>query len=495
MKNFHDFRHNFYYELLYDVFSPKTKPKSRMIYECHNQNQLVKLFIILIPILIILLFGLQNTFAENYESFSVGDGIRLAYSPHFDLNGLRLALIVDREINLVQIDFNPYSFNQTKSGTIAFILPYQGTLEKSTGWEMKSFERNTIFVKHYQCSELEPCFAFPREFINFQVDGKIDTKKLSHHIVNFEIQNSSPSSTEEYDYILSFRDDREHFELGFTEIKNGKAILIIENTAYNLKENPTAKYDRFGNTGTGYENKQFVWDISKIGYVAAEYDVDVEPDISPTDFLVMEPEVKEAVGIVWSDYILPIILGIIGTLLGAYLWYNFSRHLKGNLKIDLVKFRTYDFHGMNICRISGRISSSYERVLNDVDVTVEVKKDNKLIKMKSFTHNRDRQGEKNDEKLIEWETKGVDWFTDSTLENSQRKLEQIRTEDELFFKFPGHGIWFGTVGTGTSTTYSSDYGIDVESGKRYAVTIRVRGTDQDGHTKIANFSKHIKFSP
>ena len=130
----------------------------------------------------------EESFGEDFQGLSTGDGIKLIRSPHFELNSFRLALIVDREINLIQIDFSPFSFNKTKSGNIALVLPYQGTLQENTGWEIKNFERNTVLMKKYTCSEDVPCYAFPREFVIFAVDGKLDNKIDTHHVVSFQIR-------------------------------------------------------------------------------------------------------------------------------------------------------------------------------------------------------------------------------------------------------------------------------------------------------------------
>ena len=259
-----------------------------------------------------------DAFGEDYQGISPGDSIRLLYSPHIDINGLRLALIVDRETNLIQIDFSPYFFNQTKSGTIALMLPYQGTIDENTGWEMKSFDQNTVLIKKYECSEDKQCIAFPREFVSFIVNGKLDSKIGDHHSVGFQIISSAPPR-DEYDYILEFKDHREHYELGFNKIQSGKAILIVENTAINLVSNPQAVLDRFENSNTGYENLQFVWDISKIDFVLAEYDVKTKPTVlakeveglTPAEQVDLLPIIQENVGIAWDRIIEPIVIGII----------------------------------------------------------------------------------------------------------------------------------------------------------------------------------------
>jgi len=421
-----------------------------------------------------------DVFAEDYQGLGPGQGIGLVSSSHIELLSFRLVMIVDRETNLIQVDFSPFFLNGTKSGIVAITLPYPGTLDENTDWEMKSFERNTVLIKKYYCSEEEPCQGPPREFFNFVVDGKLDSKTLSHHIVGFEIWNSAPPS-EEYDYILPFLEGDRQYDLGFRKIRGGEVILIIENTAINLSHNPTATIDRFENQNTGYENKQLVWDISEIKYAEAEYNIETEPNVLP-DLRVLESiEVKETVDFVGQEIILPIIVGIIVILLGAALVRYFFQN-KGNLKIEDIEFRTYDFHGMNLHYVSAKLGTSHEKVVKDIEVVVEVKKDEKPIKMRSFEYHKDEHGERKNEKSIEWDQRGVDWFKDLKFNNMKDKLEQIRKGEEWYFKFPAHGIWFAGVGIGTSSLSSYEYGVDVKKDEKYKISITIRGTDISGTT-------------
>jgi hypothetical protein len=432
----------------------------------------------------------SNVFGENYQALSPGDGIGLVYSPNIELNGFRLALVVDRETNLIDVDFSSYNLNETKSGNIALVLPYHGTLDENTDWQMKSFERNTVLIKEYKCSEEKPCRVGSQEFLRFVFEGKLDTKESTHHIIGFEIWNSAPAG-DEYDYILSFKNHQEHYDIGFGKLQNAKAIVIVENTASNIRENPPATYDRFENRGTGYENKQIVWDISELKFASVEYDVLTKSDVIPGTE-VMTSEVQKTIGIVWQDYILPI---IVTPILGGFVWVYVSRRLKGKLKIKEIEFKTYDFHGMNLYYISAKITSSHEKVLKEIEVKVEVKKDGKLIKMKSFEYHKKNGNESSNEKSIEWEPKGVNWFKDSKFNDMRDKLEQIKKGDEWFFKFPAHGIWFAGIGVGssTSTMSSYDYGLDLKQGEKYMISIFVRGVDQVGHTETKKISKQISF--
>lgn len=425
-----------------------------------------------------LLYFPLDVFGENYQGLSTGDGIRLVSSPHFELNSFRLALIVDRETNLIQMDFSPRNLNVTKSGNIALVLPYPGTIKESTGWTIENFEHNTVLIKKYQCSDDDPCYAFPREFVNFLVDGKIDSKIDNHHIVSFEIFNSAPPR-EEYGFILDQKEHREHYDIDFTKLNGGKAIIIIENTAFNLKENPSATYDTFVNTATGYENKQFVWNISEIGFVHAEYDVVIKPSAEPSLQVLVSPEVQEAVGSVWQTYILPVILAIVGTSVGGYFWYRFSRHLKGKLKIEEIEFRKKDLFGQEIINyVTAKISSTREKVIKDIDTKITVEEGENLVKILAVNYRDDEKGKTMQRGTISWDKAVVAWSDSIDFKKKNEKLEQIRKGETKFLRFPDDAGWY-IIGQKEEVFERS---LDLKDGQKYLVTITIRGTDMDGIT-------------
>ena len=137
---------------------------------------------------------------------------------------------------------------------------------------------------------------------------------------------------------------------------------------------------------------------------------------------------------------------------------------------------------MDSYKISGKLVSSYEKVVNNMEIMIEIKKDGNQIKMRSLQYHKDAQGEKKKNTSVEWEKKKADWSKNSDFSDSKDQLNQIRKGEEWYFKFPTHDIWWFSVGTSTGAQTSFERSLDVTKDEKYGVSIIVRGEDSTGNS-------------
>lgn len=235
------------------------------------ENKIVGLLIACGISIIIIIIMTPMIFSEpNRDGIFPERSIKLVYSKDLRLISPKVNIFSNLDPNIIEFRFGSDIHQRTNWGAVAIILPYEGTLGKNSGWSIINFDKSVVLVKEYYCSESNPCVAADQDFVQLNLDKKIDKKQSYNHRVLFKFENSAPG--EEYDDILSLNQNDEHYELGFSNLKNPKVVLFLDKNSDRIDTTPEAE------TPSSFSDKnlQRIWSIERAITYQTDYEVSSE---------------------------------------------------------------------------------------------------------------------------------------------------------------------------------------------------------------------------
>ena len=186
-------------------------------------------------------------------------GIMLAYTKDLPLSGIHF--FVDTTQNPTTVLFSAVVDveNRQDNALLFLVLPYSGMLKDESGWMWRPFEDSTLLLKQFACTPEEPCsFADSNQFFNFELDNRIDQKQSAHHSVRLWFYESSPLlDTYIAKLVRPFNPDRVPYIVGFDELENAKATILLDKNSDEYGIIPLA----YIVPASGEDVYQLDWDI------------------------------------------------------------------------------------------------------------------------------------------------------------------------------------------------------------------------------------------
>ncbi len=230
--------------------------KLKIIFRLLNNSKISLIFGV-VWLVIGLGFWLIIPYQANHDGLQPQEGIVFAHSNHLKHISITIDLVTTTNPQYMNI-FYSYTPIEQKNGTVAIMLPYEGTLiDNPIGWEKHKFQSgSTVIFKNVTCS-LNNCLP-DNGNLKFNITGSIDSFKIPNQ--HLQIQFSQfPIDQHIMEFIKEVSDPTE-IVFGWNDV-DAQLKITIDKQFDQLDAHPEPRLLTFPNSNGG-NNLIFNWKIN-----------------------------------------------------------------------------------------------------------------------------------------------------------------------------------------------------------------------------------------
>lgn len=233
----------------------------------------------IIGILIVACILLASQFWENRGRAETHDGMNLVPTFNTKVDSVDLNFINTLNEQHLSIYYSIEHINNTKDDSLAFVIPYEGTLyQEYPGWKVLPVkdEHATIIYKKFSCSPISPCASIDYQTMDFVFSQNIDSKDSYTHSLAIPFSNSMLNSKIQDIVFALFP----HEKVGWNQdgLKTTVSLTLKQETTI-LNAIPPPEPNFFLVHSTNQTNNVLQWYVNGDHLIYLNYEIPTEKNL------------------------------------------------------------------------------------------------------------------------------------------------------------------------------------------------------------------------